>query len=142
MNHGGRADTLDSNPNGVRRIGHEQPNRRRSSRGGRCDKTRRGATSDEALRALLASATSKVDRDASVFVGLNGDRFDAVRPAFERGFVKVARPVVGVDARSVEDLRAQVVAQPGKTALVEHQRGAFLPVDAFRFQVREQVVLL
>ena len=75
-----------------------------------------------------------------MLVGLDGDRLDAVRPAFERVFVKVARSVVGVDAGCVENLRAQVVAQTGKAALVEHQRGAFLAVDALGFQVREQVL--
>ena len=82
----------------------------------------------------------KVNRDATVLVGLYGDRFDAVGPTLQGGFVKVARSVVGVDARSVKNFRAEVVAQTGKTPLIEHERGAFLSVDALGFQMGEEVV--
>ena len=82
----------------------------------------------------------KVDRDATVFVGLYGDRLDAVGPTLQDSFVKVARSVIGVDACSVENLRTEVVAQSGKAPLVEHERGAFLSVDALGFQMGEQVV--
>ena len=82
----------------------------------------------------------KVNRDATVFVRLYGDRFDAVGPTLQGGFVKVARSVIGVDACGVENLRAEVVAQTGKTPLVEHERSALLSVDALGFQMGEEVV--
>ena len=40
----------------------------------------------------------------------------------------------------MQDLRAQVVPQSCKTPLVKHERGAFLPVNALGFEMREQAL--
>ena len=45
-----------------------------------------------------------------------------------------------MDARSVEDFRAEVIAQTGKTSLVEHERSTLLSVDAFGLQMGEQII--
>ena len=82
----------------------------------------------------------QVHGDAAVFVGLNGDGLDAVCPPLKRFIIEIAGPVVGMDARSVEDFRAEVIAQTGKTSLVKHERSTLLSVDALGLQMGEQVI--
>ena len=82
----------------------------------------------------------QVHRDAAVFVGLNGDGLDTARPPLKCVFIEVAGPVIWMDARSVEDFRAEVIAQTSKTSLVEHECCTLLSVDALGLQVSEQVI--
>ena len=82
----------------------------------------------------------QVHGDATVFVGLNGDGLDAGCPPLQCFIIEVAGPVVGMDARSMEDFRAEVIAQTSKTSLVQHERSTLLSVDALGLQMREQVI--
>jgi len=82
----------------------------------------------------------QVHGDAAVFVGLNGDGLDTARPPLKCVFIEVAGPVIWMDARSVEDFRAEVIAQTSKTSLVEHECCTLLSVDALGLQVSEQVI--
>ena len=82
----------------------------------------------------------QIHRDAAVFVGSDGDGFDARCPQFQLGVIQVAGPVIWMHTRRKEDLGAQVVSKPGETALVKHQGCRLLPVHALGFEMRKKVV--
>jgi hypothetical protein len=82
-----------------------------------------------------------IHRCPIVLVGLDGDRLDAISPAFEGRFIKIAGAVIRVHARSMKNLRTQVISKASKTPLVKHQCCAFLSMDAFGLEVNQEVVL-
>jgi len=52
---------------------------------------------------LAGLGNIQVNGDPAVFVGLNGDRFDAVCPTQECFFLEVAGSVIGMHTRCMED---------------------------------------
>jgi len=78
------------------------------------------------------------DGDSTGLVSADRDGFDARSPMFDGLVVQVARSVVGMDARSMKNFRAQVVSKSSEAPLVDHQSRPFFPRDRFAAKVLSQ----